>query len=87
MARKGGYQIVDFKGLQLSAAETTIPGIYETIEGNYNKELLASGLNFSGTVLPDVPIAATISGNITFVAYNQTVTITSSDVVTASAGE
>ncbi len=84
MARKGGYQIVDFKGLKLSTSETTIPGIYETIDGNYDKMLLASGLNFTGTVLPDVPITATVSSNITFTVYGYTVTITSADTVTAA---
>lgn len=82
MARKGGYQLVNFKGLQLSSSETIIPGIYETIKGNYNKELLASGLNFTGTVLPDIPIEATISENVTFSAYGKTVIITSADNVT-----
>lgn len=43
---KGGYQIIDLRETNFTAATAvTIPGVYEQIEGNYNKPLLLEGFS------------------------------------------
>lgn len=90
MSLKGGYKIVDFKGKALSTTAVVIPGIYDAIEGNYSKPLLASGIviTISGldTEYADEYIVPTVSSgdyNITFHGY--TIAIDDDDKVTATA--
>lgn len=39
-----GYQIIDFKGVEIKSAGTVIPGIYEAIEGSVVPTLV-TGIN------------------------------------------
>lgn len=55
MSTKGGYLIVDLKGNDIATlAGEVIPGIYETLEGNYGKPVLVSGIVVDGVEKPDV---------------------------------
>lgn len=54
--KNGGYTIADFKGKPLTAnnsTETHIDDLYETIEGNYRKRIVVSGLVIGTTEYPD----------------------------------
>lgn len=84
MSRKGGYQVLDFKGLKLSKEEVTIPGIYEKIKGNYGKRFVVSGLVFENNILPDMTVEVNVADTATFTVYGYTVSITNADVVTAA---
>lgn len=44
---KGGYKIINFKGVNITtdnSTTTTIKGVYEALEENYGKPILISGL-------------------------------------------
>lgn len=81
---KGGYQIVDFSDTNIKTdGGTTIPGIYEQIEGSHRKALLASGLVLDGVEHRDTWIDPTHSDNIySFTALGKTFTVTNEDKVT-----
>lgn len=82
---KGGYHIVDFKGINLSTTNTdgvTINGIYDSIENSYNKPLLFTGLTIENVEKNDVYESVTIGENTyTVTLYTHTVTITNDDIV------
>lgn len=42
---KGGYKIIDFKGINLTVGGNAvkIPGVYEALEANYRKPTLIEG--------------------------------------------
>lgn len=83
MSKKGGYQIVDFKGVDITT-ETVIEGIFDIAQSKFGKPVLASGLNFGDGVLPDIFVEETIGADsIEFVAYGFTVTIGDGDSVEA----
>lgn len=85
MAKKGGYQIVDFMNENLTADGVVIPDVYETIEGNYNKALLLSGLVIGGAEKADVYAPAIVNGgDYTFAVYGGTITVADTDTVTFS---
>lgn len=81
---KGGYKIIDLKGVTIaSEGGTTVTGIYNDIENNYRKPLLLSGIVIEGVEKADVFITVTTSeSNFTFTAYNKTYTVTNADLVT-----
>lgn len=80
---KGGYQIIDFHGVNITGSAKTIPGIYESIEGNHHKPLLLSGIVLSGIGKADVFAAAeTDAGNYKFTVYGGTLTVTAENAVT-----
>lgn len=84
MSRKGGYQIVDFKGKELAPDSiTVIPGIYELIEGNYNKPILCSGIVFNGVEYDDTFSEAKVSddGDIHIEMYGRDVVINDDDQI------
>ena len=57
MSIKGGYKIIDFKNTAITTGVgVVIKGIYESIENNYGKMTIASGLNIDGIEYPDTPI-------------------------------
>ena len=57
MSIKGGYKIIDFKNKAITTGVgVAIKGIYESIETNYGKMTIASGLNIDGIEYPDTPI-------------------------------
>lgn len=49
---KGGYQILDLKGLKIVTNGVTVKGAYKTIEST-NKPILVTGINKNGTELKD----------------------------------
>lgn len=86
MARKGGYKIIDFKDKNLTSSPT-IDGIYDSIENNYRKPLLLSGLVIGGVEKASVFAIATLSST-SFVfsnIYGYNITITDEDGVSITA--
>lgn len=86
--KKGGYQIVDFGGNNITADGVTIPGIHEIIEGNYNKPTLAAGLVIDGKECADTyvffnSVGAGYSGRVYGLGD---INITDADRVTFAAG-
>lgn len=87
MSTKGGYQILDLKNTKLTAGTaSTIKGTWETLEGNFHKPVLVSGLVIGTTEYNDTFTEFTIS-NTTYTAtlYGYTLTVTNADAVTATA--
>lgn len=82
--RKGGYKIIDLKDTEFTVGTAqTIDGIYDSIEGNYRKPLLLSGLTIARFEYSDTFVTAILSGSdYTITAYNYTITITDTDSVT-----
>lgn len=62
MSRKGGYKIIDLKGLDFSE-DMVIKGIHESIEDNYGKPLLFSGIVIDGVEKDDVFANAVVNGD------------------------
>lgn len=80
---KGGYQIVDFKDVNITTEGSTIIGIYEQIEGSHRKALLASGITIDGVEYRDTWIDPThAENNYSFTALGKTFTVTNDDKVT-----
>ena len=87
---RGGYIIIDFKGVALTSGQAaTVPGSYAAAENPYKKATLVSGLTVGDTEYPDFyatfaegengySAAATVSGDsITIaVAEGDSVTVT-----------
>lgn len=83
---KGGYQIVDFKDINITTTGVVIVGIYETIEASHRKALLASGITIDGVAYRDTWIDPThADNNYTVTIAGHTVTITNDDTVTEAA--
>ena len=60
MAKKGGYQIVDLKGVSLTASTASvIPGVGEQLQGANGKRTVVSGLVVSGDAQPDTEVLFT----------------------------
>lgn len=82
---KGGYQVVDFGDVNLTADGTTIVGIYESIEGTYRKALLVEGVTIDGVEKRACFVDCESGENsFTFTAYGKTFTITNDDKVTVA---
>lgn len=87
MSTKGGYQILNLKNTKLTAGTaSTIKGTWETLEGNYHKPVLVSGLVIGATEYNDAFAEFTVT-NTTYTAtlYGYTLTVTNADAVTATA--
>lgn len=86
MARKGGYQLVNFKGISLTAGTgATISGVFSAIQNANGKRIIISGLVIGGTQYNDVPVEVTVnSSNYIFNCYGYDFVITSADLVTAT---
>ena len=81
MSRKGGYKIIDLKGLDFSE-DMVIKGIHESIEDNYGKPLLFSGIVIDGVEKDDVFANAVVNGDgYDVLLYGQTLHISNVDVV------
>lgn len=81
MGRKGGYKIIDLKGLDFSE-DMVIKGIHESIEDNYGKPLLFSGIVIGGVEKDDVFANAVVNGDgYDVILYGQTLHISNVDVV------
>lgn len=83
---KGGYKIIDFKDENIPNGQSpvTISGIYESIENNYRKACLLSGLTLAGVEKADIFRNPTVSeSNYVFPdVYGYDLTVKSNDVVT-----
>lgn len=81
MSRKGGYKIIDLKGLDFSSS-MVIDGIHESIEDNYGKPLLFSGIVIDGVEKDDVFANVVVNGDgYDVTLYGQTLHISNTDVV------
>lgn len=81
MSRKGGYKIIDLKGLDFSSNKV-IDGIYESIKDNYGKPLLFSGIVIDGVKKDDVFANVVVNGEgYDVTLYGQTLHISNVDVV------
>ena len=79
--RNGGYKILDFKGVNITAEGTKIAGIYEAIEGN-NKATLLTGVVINGTKYDDAFALLTVNGSAFEVTINgNKIVIDSEDLV------
>lgn len=87
MATKGGYQILDFKGISFSDdIGISIPNIYDTIKGT-KSAILLSGIVYEGDELHDVFSFPEIDGHqfvfrINVHTGNYTIIVKDTDVVT-----
>lgn len=82
---RGGYKMIDLQDVNLTNNEShTIKGIYDSIESNYRKTLLLTGLTVDDIEKADRYVTFTHSDN----AYTSTIesgltlTITDADSVT-----
>lgn len=86
MALKGGYKIIDFRGIELSTTPVDIKGIYEAIEENLDKCLIASGVTKDGATYNDECIATPdINGSDYVISFHDgkvIITVTDDDEVT-----
>lgn len=81
--KKGGYQIIDFGDVNITATGVTVPGVHHAIESSNRKAILISGVTLTGVEQRDCFVdCANASGNYTFSAYGKTFTITADDKVT-----
>lgn len=89
MSIRGGYKIIDFREVELTPYEgLKIEGIYDSIEGSYNKPLMLSGINIGGTVYSDRYCSPYLSGTafVFDLSYDTTtikIKVEDTDVVTA----
>ena len=84
MSRKGGYKIIDLKGYDFTNADMVIDGIYDTIESNYGKPLLFTGIVIDGIEKDDVyAMVETIGSTYRVTLYDKVVTISDLDVVSS----
>lgn len=83
---KGGYKVVNFKDENITTENgATVSGVYESLENNYHKALMISGVVIDGTEYNDTFVEVTVSGSdYTFTAYGKTFTVTSEDKVTVA---
>lgn len=82
MAIKGGYKIIDLKGVDVTQNTMMIEGIYESIESNYGKPLLISGIVINEVEKDDVFVQATLNGTAyEFDVYGYTIQVQDTDAV------
>lgn len=83
---KGGYKIVNFKGTNITSENgATVSGVYESLENNYRKAVMISGVVVDGTEHNDIFIDVSVSGSdYTFTAYGKTFTVTNEDKITVA---
>lgn len=85
MSLKGGYKIIDLKGIDVTQSTMMIEGIYESIESNYGKPLLISGIVIEGVEKDDVFVQATLNGTAyEFEVYSYTIQVQDTDAVNGS---
>lgn len=79
---KGGYQLIDLQGNDLSSG-FTLEGLHQVITLSNNKSLLVTGIVIGGTKKNDVYTTYTKSGsNYYFVVYDKKIKVSSADAVT-----
>lgn len=85
MSMNGGYKVVDFKDIDITADGDVVAGVYEEIEGSHRKAILVSGVTLDGVEQRDTFVDPVVnSGDYTFTAYGKTFTITKDDKVSAA---
>lgn len=84
---RGGYQIIDLKNRNLTTTTTAnIKGIYNSIESNYRKPILLSGIVIDSVEKADTFVTLVHNGSrYTTTIYGVTLTIADSDNVTITA--
>lgn len=89
MARKGGYLILDFKGIEQTAdgaTKTNFAGAYGSLEAN-TKFVVLSGLVVGGVEFGDCVVAPYVNNSeYQFDAYGYTITVDANDDVIITAG-
>lgn len=80
----GGYKIINLKNVNITTESGgTVQGVYESLENNYRKSLMLSGIVIDSVEYADCYIMATVSeSNFTFTAYGKTFTVTNEDKIT-----
>lgn len=82
---KGGYQVIDFEDVDITADGATIAGIYEGIESTYRKALLVEGVTLDGVEKRACFVDCEAGeGSFTFSAYGKTFTVSNDDKVTVA---
>lgn len=82
---KGGYLIVDFKNVPATTAvPVSTPGVYKTLESNYGKATLVSGVVIGGKSYPEEFVTFKLdSSNYTAtMADGTTISVTNEDKTT-----
>ena len=81
---KGGYKVILFDGYKLTDTPVTIPGIYNTIQNNYEKMLLCSGVSSADYLYDDNVGFCTIDedGGFEIQFGNQKIKVSEDDEVT-----
>lgn len=83
----GGYKIINLldKNLSIDGDAVNIPGIYDSVENNYRKVLLLSGIVIDGIEKPDAFVTFTNNaGNYETTFENVKITISNDDNITIS---
>lgn len=81
----GGYKIINLNNINITADGATVTGVYESLENNYRKALLLSGVVIENVEYADCYIMATVSdSNFTFIAYGKTFTVDNTDKITVA---
>lgn len=80
--KKGGYQIIDMKGVDAVTNPQTVAGIYAAIEGNYNKPVILTGIVVNAVEYDDAAVQFRVVGQ-TFVcsAYGYSFTVNAQDKI------
>lgn len=60
---RGGYKLIDLNGHAITTGEAaTVKGIYESVEGNYHKMTIVTGLVLDNVEHNDAPLTLVKSG-------------------------
>ena len=85
---KGGYHIINFGKNELTDENVKIDGLHESIEGSYDKVIIASGIVINDTEYRDVIVYPVIdSDDYVITVEGYTITITDDDAVFVEAVE
>ena len=85
--KKGGYKIIDFKGITLSGTAVELSGIYDQIVDDYDKPIMVSGVTISGKLQDDAyagvqeKTAQDLSKSVELTVYGGIITVTEDDEV------
>lgn len=61
---RGGYKLINLNGYAIATGEAaTVKGIYESVEGNYHKMTIVTGLVLDNVEHNDAPVTFVKSGN------------------------
>lgn len=90
---KGGYRIIDLKNtdITVSGDAVKVEGVHQSIEANYRKPIILSGITLGGLEKPDAWVNFYVSGTDykgvigkTDAGADLTITITDDDMVTVA---